>query len=111
MGRVPWMVLMPPIPGTLQVHQVIRKKNNQGVWYLQFYKLSSMKSLFMLNIKGKSMTQWSVDTKIMMAVRIVVQNAIKLIFRAKNGSSVLYPNTGIVENNVLKCKIRVYLFD
>ena len=31
----------PAIPGTLQVHQIIRKKNNQGVWYLEFYKLSS----------------------------------------------------------------------
>lgn len=30
----------PPIPGTLQVHQVVRKKNSQGVWYLEFYRLS-----------------------------------------------------------------------
>lgn len=30
----------PPIPGTLQVHQVIRRKNDQGVVYLEFFKLS-----------------------------------------------------------------------
>lgn len=31
----------PSIPGTLTIHQIKRKKNDQGVWFLEFFKLST----------------------------------------------------------------------
>lgn len=57
-------------PGTLQVHQ-LRKKNHQGVWYLEFYTLSFEENPFYVQYYVKVTTRWSAGMKILIMVIIV----------------------------------------